>query len=94
MEVQCRHGVNAQAFEQAVSQEACRLVQRCFTLGRITHQHREVNLRMRVVGRNIDGVNGHHANARVFKLADQLGQITLDLVGDSKAAVGDGFLVT
>ena len=49
---------------------------------------------MRVVGRHLDRMQRHHADARILQLADQLGQITLDLVGDAEAAVGmDRFCV-
>ena len=44
---------------------------------------------MGIVGGDLDALNRHHSNPRVFELAsDQLGQITLDLVGHLEAPVG------
>ena len=48
---------------------------------------------MRVVGRDLDGVDRDHADARIFQIANQLGHIALDLVGDAEATVGNGSFV-
>jgi hypothetical protein len=40
-----------------------------------------------VVRRDLDRMDRHHADARILQVADQLGDVALDLVGDAKAAV-------
>jgi hypothetical protein len=47
-----------------------------------------------VVGRDLHGIDRDHADARVLQLADQLGQIALDLVGHPEAAVGETAFVS
>jgi hypothetical protein len=57
-------------------------------------EHREEHGRVRVVGRHLDGVDRDHADARILQVADQLGDVALDLVGDAKAAVRDRWFVS
>ena len=94
VEVQRRHGVDGQPLEQAVAQEARRLVQGQCAIFRAADVHREVDLRMRIVGRNLDAVDRDHAHPRVLEVADEFGHVALDLVGHAEAAVDGGFLVS
>ena len=89
VKMQRRHGVDRQALEQAVAQPSSGFVECCLAGPRVAPQQREVDLRMRIVGRDLDGIERDHADPRVLQLADQLGQIALDLVGDAETAVGD-----
>src|SRR5690606_1302710 len=59
-------------------------------------QHREINLGVRVVRRQLDAGQGDQAGPRYIQLAlDEAGQVFLDLVGQPQVAAGDGFgLVT
>ena len=94
LEVQRRHGVDLQALEEAVADEAGRFVQRLLALGRVADEHREEDRRVRVVGRDLDGMDRHHADARILQVADQLGDVALDLVGDAEAPVRDRWFVS
>src|SRR5450432_3585598 len=59
LEVQRWHGVDLQALEEAVADEARRLFQRLLVLGWRAGQHREEDGRMGVVGRDLDGMDRH-----------------------------------
>lgn len=81
--------MNVQSFEQSSAQKPGRLIQTFCTFFRVTFQQTEKYLGMRVIRRDLDGLNGNHPHPRVFKFArDQFGQITLDLIGNLKAAIG------
>ena len=85
--------MDVQTLEQAGAQKAGSLVQTLGARLHVTRQQAEEHLGMGIVGRHLDALNGHHANTRVFQLArDQLGQITLDLIGDLEGTIGCGRL--
>ena len=91
MEMQRRPGVDVQALDQVVGQEAGGLVQGLRGLLGVPHQDAEEHLGVRVVRRHLHGVDRHHPHPRVLQLArDDLRQVALDLVGDLEAAVGGG----
>jgi hypothetical protein len=85
--------VQRQSPEQAIAQVTRRLVQRGLAVLGVPHQQGEEHLGMGVVWRHLDGDDRQHADARILQLADQLGQVALDLVGDPKTPVRNGLLV-
>src|SRR5690606_9315675 len=90
------HRVDMQQLIELRMQPACLLVEQrggCVGLGA---QHREINLGVRVVRRQLDAGQGDQAGPRYIQLAlDEAGQVFLDLVGQPQVAAGDGFgLVT
>ena len=89
--MQCGHGVDVQALEQACAQKASGLIQTFLTGHRITGEQTEENFGVRVIGRDLHRLDRHHPDPRVFQLArDQLRQIALDLIGNLEGAVGGG----
>ena len=86
--MQRRHGVDVQTLEQQVVQMPCRVIQPSFRFLRIAGQRREIHLRVRVIRRQFDALHRHHADARIFDIAHQLGQIALDLIRDLYIAIG------
>ncbi len=83
--------MNMQTLEQTIAQKARCRIQALSGLFGIARQDTEIDLGVRVIGRDLNRIDRDHAHTRVFQLAcNQLGQITLDLVGDAKPAIGNG----
>ena len=77
-----------QARPETVQSRAGRVLERFERLLRVAGQRREVDLRVRVVGRQLNALNRDEADARILDLAQQLGQVALDLIGDLHVAIG------
>lgn len=91
LKMQRGHGVNMQALEQTIAQEASRSRQCRLCLFWIAGEQTVVHRGMRVIGRNLHRVDRDHAHMRIFQFArDQLRQIPLDLVAHADTAIGGG----
>lgn len=89
MEMQRRHRVDMQAPEQLVVQMAGGMRERFQRLLRVAGQRGEVDLRVGVIRRQLDALDCHDPDARIFDLAQQFRQIALDLIGDLDIAIGE-----